>query len=63
MSKPTVARTIVETLVRCGVERVYGIVVDSLSGIVDEVRQHPKLQWVGVRHEETGAFAASGESP
>lgn len=62
MSKPTVARTIVETLVRCGVERAYGIVGDSLSGIVDEVRRHPRLQWVGVRHEETGAFAAGAEA-
>src|SRR5450432_611569 len=58
----TVAVHLVEALVNAGVRRIYGIVGDSLNSIVDAVHNNKKIEWVHVRHEEAGAFAASAEA-
>ena len=39
MSKKNVAELLVETLVRAGVERIYGVPGDSLNGITDSIRR------------------------
>jgi pyruvate dehydrogenase (quinone) len=57
-----VAELIVDTLERAGVERVYGVVGDSLNGITDALRRNGRMRWVHVRHEESAAVAAAGES-
>ena len=58
-----VADIIVDSLVSQGVERVYGVVGDSLNGIVNAIRARGgEIEWVGVRHEETAAFAAGAEA-
>jgi pyruvate dehydrogenase (quinone) len=57
-----VADALVETAVRAGVERVYGVIGDSLNPIGDAIRRNGKLRWVHVRHEEAGAFAAGAEA-
>ena len=57
-----VADTLVETAVRAGVERVYGVIGDSLNPIGDAIRRNGRLRWVHVRHEEVGAFAAGAEA-
>src|SRR5271155_168755 len=57
-----VADALVETAVRAGVERVYGVIGDSLNPIGDAIRRNGKLKWVHVRHEEAGAFAAGAEA-
>jgi pyruvate dehydrogenase (quinone) len=57
-----VAELFVEVLVAAGVERIYGVAGDSLNGITDSVRVRNTMQWVGVRHEETAAFAAGAEA-
>ncbi len=53
-----VADTVVETLQEVGVERVYGVVGDSLNGITEAIRRRGVIQWMHMRHEEAGAFAA-----
>jgi pyruvate dehydrogenase (quinone) len=58
----TVATHLVEALVSAGVKRIYGVVGDSLNSIVDAVHQNKKIEWIHVRHEEAGAFAASAEA-
>src|SRR5258708_15752187 len=58
----TVADQIGETLAAVGVRRVYGVVGDSLNGITDSLRRQRKIDWVHVRHEEAGAFAAGAEA-
>jgi pyruvate dehydrogenase (quinone) len=58
----TVAQQFVETLAVARVERIYGIVGDSLNGLTDAVRRHGKLEWIHVRHEEVAAFAAGAEA-
>src|SRR2546427_9249070 len=62
MAHPTVAEELVETLARAGVERIYGVVGDSLNPVTDAIRRSGKLKWVHVRHEETAAFAAGAEA-
>src|SRR4029077_5861641 len=58
----TVAVHIVEALAAAGVRRIYGVVGDSLNSIVDAVHHSKNIQWIHVRHEEAGAFAASAEA-
>ena len=57
-----VADELVSRLVEAGVERIYGIVGDSLNPVTDAVRRNGKIQWIHVRHEEAGAFAAGAEA-
>lgn len=58
----TVAEQLVGQLVAAGVRRIYGVVGDSLNPIVDAVRRTRGIDWVHVRHEESGAFAAAAEA-
>jgi pyruvate dehydrogenase (quinone) len=59
---PTVAESLVATLAATGVKRIYGIVGDSLNGIIDEIRRQKTIEWVHVRHEEVAAFAAGADA-
>lgn len=58
----TVADVLVDTLTSAGVERIYGIVGDSLNGITNSINNKKSLEWVHVRHEESAAFAAGAEA-
>src|ERR1700736_7802 len=62
MTQKTVAEIFVETLVAAGVTLIYGVVGDSLNGILEQIRRSKKIEWIGVRHEETGAFAAGAQA-
>lgn len=56
-----VADQLIETLVKAGVERIYAVTGDSLNEVNEAVRKNGKIKWIHVRHEETGAYAASAE--
>jgi pyruvate dehydrogenase (quinone) len=58
----TVAEHLVGALVAAGVQRIYGVVGDSLNSMVDAVHQNKKIEWIHVRHEEVAAFAAGAEA-
>ena len=58
----TVAEQFVTVLRQAGVERIYGVVGDSLNPIVDAVRRTDGIDWVHVHNEEAGAFAAGAEA-
>lgn len=62
MAQATVSEYLVNRLASVGVERVYGIIGDSLNPITDAIRRDGRLDWIHVRHEEAGAFAAGAES-
>jgi pyruvate dehydrogenase (quinone) len=62
MSQKRVAEIIVETLVAAGVKRIYGVVGDSLNGMLEEIRKRKDIEWIGTRHEETAAFAAGADA-
>jgi pyruvate dehydrogenase (quinone) len=61
MSKK-VADQLVEMLVSAGVKRIYAVTGDSLNEVNDAVRRNGNLQWIHVRHEEAGAYAAGAEA-
>ena len=58
----TVSDQIVNMLAEAGVKRIYAVTGDSLNHINNAVRTSGKIQWVHVRHEEAGAYAAGAEA-
>ncbi|WP_237207575.1 pyruvate dehydrogenase [Rothia nasimurium] len=61
------ADQLIQQLIDAGVERIYGVVGDSLNPIVDAVRASGGsakggIDWIHVRHEEVAAFAAAAEA-
>src|SRR5271165_5541179 len=58
----TVSEVFVETLIAAGVQRVYGVVGDSLNGLTDAIRKSTQIDWLHMRHEETAAFAAGADA-
>jgi pyruvate dehydrogenase (quinone) len=63
----TVADDLVQILVRAGVQRIYGLVGDSLNAFSDAIRRsggsaHGGIDWIHVHNEEAAAFAASAEA-
>jgi pyruvate dehydrogenase (quinone) len=62
MAVTSVADQMVEVLRQAGVERVYGVVGDSLNPVVDAIRRTEGISWVHVRNEEAGAFAAAADA-
>lgn len=61
------ATQLIEQLQLAGVQRIYGIVGDSLNPLVDAVRKtggsaKGGIDWIHVRHEEAAAFAAGAEA-
>src|ERR1700753_1331714 len=53
---------IVKALADQGVRTVWGVVGDALNPVTDAIRREERLRWVGVRHEEAGAFAAGAQA-
>src|SRR4051812_37606863 len=50
---------LVETLLRWGVEVVFGLPGDGINGIMEALRvRQDKIRFIQVRHEETAAFMA-----
>src|SRR5580692_12081021 len=58
----TTADLMAELLSDAGIERIYGVVGDSLNAFTDALRRLKKIQWVHMRHEEGAAFAAGAEA-
>ncbi|MYX45484.1 pyruvate oxidase [Streptomyces sp. SID89] len=58
----TVARVVVDALSELGVRQVFGVVGDALNPLTDALRTTDGVEWVGCRHEEAAAFAASAQS-
>lgn len=51
-----------DVLRQAGVERIYGVVGDSLNSVVDAVHRTDGIEWVHARNEEAAAFAAAAEA-
>ena len=61
MSK-NISDQIVDQLVEAGIKRIYAVTGDSLNHLNDAVRRNDKIEWIHVRHEEVGAYAAAAEA-
>lgn len=59
---PTVAESLVHALADHGVRQIWGVVGDALNPVTDAIRRTDDVEWIGVRHEEAGAFAASAQA-
>src|SRR5580658_3761148 len=57
-----VADVLWEMLAKAGVKRCYGIVGDALNPVIDGLRRNGKIEFIHVRHEEYGVFAAVAEA-
>jgi pyruvate dehydrogenase (quinone) len=57
-----VADVLWEMLAKAGVQRCYGIVGDALNPVIDALRRNGKIEFIHVRHEEYGVFAAVADA-
>src|SRR5271154_4230249 len=57
-----VADVMWEMLAKAGVKRCYGIVGDALNPVIDALRRNGKIEFIHVRNEEYGVFAAVADA-
>lgn len=57
----TVAQVVIETLQQAGAKHCWGVPGDTLNHVTDAIRRSG-IEWVHVRHEEAGGFAAGAEA-
>ncbi|GIW83301.1 MAG: pyruvate dehydrogenase [Gemmatales bacterium] len=62
MISKTVTETILDVIAAAGVRHVFGIVGDAINPLVDAIRRDDRIDWIHMRHEEAGAFAASAQA-
>ena len=60
--RKTVADAMWDMLAAAGVRRCYGIVGDALNPVIDALRRNGRVDFVHVRHEEAGVFAAVADA-
>ena len=59
MAKPTGGDILVETLIKWGVDVVFGLPGDGVNGVIEALRQRQdRIRFIQVRHEEAAAFNA-----
>jgi pyruvate oxidase len=62
MPSKNVCDVILEVLADAGVKFIFGIPGGVINSMVDSIRRQDRIQMIHVRHEETGAFAASAQA-
>src|ERR1700712_3194702 len=61
MASPNASDVLVDTLIRWGVDTIFGIPGDGINGIMEALRtRQEKIRFIQVRHEESAAFMACG---
>ena len=58
----TVSDILLKMLAAHGVRHLFGIPGDAINDVIDAVRRQDEIRFIGVRHEEAGAFAASAQA-
>ncbi len=58
----TVADQVVDMLSEAGIKHLYAITGDSLNDLTDAISRDGRVKFIHMRHEESGAFAASAEA-
>lgn len=58
----SIASYMARLLAEAGITRIWGITGDSLNGFTDSLARQGKIEWIGMRHEETAAFAAGADA-
>ncbi|MDE6521368.1 MAG: ubiquinone-dependent pyruvate dehydrogenase [Muribaculaceae bacterium] len=57
-----VADQVAEMIADAGIKHLYAITGDSLNDLTDAIARDGRVKFVHMRHEESGAFAASAEA-
>lgn len=57
-----VAELMLKQLSLFGVKRIYGVVGDTIIGLIDALAKQDDIQFIAVKHESTAAFMASAEA-
>lgn len=57
-----VAEAVVDQMASAGIEHLYAITGDSLNAMTDAITRDGRIKFIHMRHEESGAFAASAEA-
>jgi len=57
-----VCETLLDILAEVGVRQIFGMTGDALNPFLDAIRRDGRFEWIGVRHEETAAFAAAAQA-
>lgn len=60
-TKKRVADILIDVLSEAGAKHCYGVVGDTLNYVTEAIH-HSDMEWIHVRHEEAGAFAAGAEA-
>lgn len=58
----TVGELLTSILAELGATQVFGVVGDALNPFTDAIRRDRRMSWLGVRHEEGAALAATGQA-
>jgi pyruvate dehydrogenase (quinone) len=54
---------LIDTLVRCGVDRIFGLPGDGINGVMEAIRhRQDEVRFIQVRHEEAAAFMATAHA-
>lgn len=61
-SRPSVAQQLVDQMAQAGIKHLYAITGDSLNALTDAISRDGRIKFIHMRHEESGAFAASAEA-
>ena len=57
-----VCESLLDILAQVGVKQIFGMTGDALNPFLDAIRRDGRFEWIGIRHEEAGAFAAAAQA-
>lgn len=61
-ARRTVADQVVDMMAESGIKHLYAITGDSLNALTEAISNDGRIKFIHMRHEESGAFAASAEA-
>lgn len=57
-----ICETLLDILDTVDVRQIFGMTGDALNPLLDAIRRDGRFEWIGIRHEEAGAFAAAAQA-
>ena len=57
-----VCEVLLDVLAPVSTRQIFGMTGDTLNPLLDAIRRDGRFEWMGVRHEEAGAFAAAAQA-
>lgn len=57
-----VSEVLLDVLAPISTRQIFGMTGDALNPFLDAIRRDGRFEWMGVRHEETAAFAAAAQA-